>query len=290
MFATGDLLRSIIKEQLSSRIVHPNKIYVNLSEVVKRNVLPEINGIIRVLIKSVEGLDSFDDQMICGTIKLGSRSLKFPETEIKNGIASLNFECEMIDFADVKKTIEIVAEVKNPEETPTTFSGKIDVKRLRNGGKNNENHPLTPFGSITASFCHFTLSSNRKDLQISSNKSSALLEAFIDSPRKLPENKKKVFVKLSIANQDQETLPLAEDSKSWKNHFHFFLQNPESSALTVQLIDQQTSDAFANFTYKISELMARKNMQQELQAFPFASSYDCEVSMYFKLRAMKPSK
>lgn len=289
MFATGDLLRSIIREQLSSRIVYPNKIEVKIKEHVKSNLIPEINKVVRLLIQTINDLESSDGLVISVTVKLGQQRIQSPGVDIKDGVANLNFECDLIDFSDGEKSIEIVADVTNIDESLTSLTGGIDVKNSSHGKTMNGNYQLTPSGSLSASLSWFKLSCHPKDIQQGHNKSSALLEVFIDSPRKLPADKKNVFVKLSIADQIQETLPLTEDSKSWKKHFAFFLHDPYTSALKIQLIDHTTLDKFATFEYKISDLMGRKQMQHDLQAFPFLGSHESEIVMSFKLRALKAS-
>lgn len=290
MFATGDLLRSIIKDQLSSRIVYPNNISIKLNDVVEQNVMPEINGIIRVSIESINDLEELDGKSTHATAKLGLQTVQSPEVEIKDGTGSLSFEFDLIDFADGEKTIEIVVYAKSQDGIVTTLTASIDIESSRAERKLNDRILLSPSGSISASCSRFALSSNRKDFQIEPEKSSALLQVFIDSPRKLPANKKNVFVKLSIDNQIQETLPLTEDSNLWKNNFVFFLQDPNSDSLNIQVIDQITSDSFASFTYNVADLIARKNMQHELQAFPFSGSQNCEVLMSLKLHVLKRSQ
>jgi hypothetical protein len=283
MFATGDLLRSVIKDQLSSQIVYPNKVYIKLKDIVEANVMPKISRVIRISFESIEAIESLDGNTINTAAKLGSQNFQLPEVEIKEGSGQfLNFECDFIYFANGEKDLEIVVDAKNKDETITSLTGAIDVESLTKEKFSFKNQ-LRPLGSITTSVVPLTLSSNRKDFKLEYNKSSALLQVFIESPQKLPTKKKNVFVKLAIENQFQETLALNEETNSWKKLFTFLLHDPKSDSLKIELVDQLSAEMFANFTYKISELMDRKDMHHKLQAFPFSGSEKCEILMSLKL-------
>lgn len=290
MFSSGDLLRSVIKSHLSNVFVYPNKFTINIKKDSNLNAGTRISGGFHVLIELFDDLKKFEGLFATGSLQLGKQVIHLPEFEIKHGTSWLNFECHFVDFTVVKRLITILLEIETDDGSSVKITGNLDVEKILLDKETCKKYPLTPSGSVSASISRFTLTSSRKDLHFEKEKSCALLEVFVDSALKLLEDRKKIFVKLSIANQHQESSPTNKNSKSWRKTFFFFLKNPDAEILNVHVIDQETGEKFAKFSYKLSSLISRDSMEHKLQAFSFSSLQDCEVLMSLRLFAIQPKK
>lgn len=284
MYLSGDLLRAIIKDQISRQLVFPNKITVNLTKSVARNLMPNIDGILRIGVGSVDGITGFDDQLVGAVIQLDNELAETPKAALIEGTGSIPFECELVKYSQNNEPL-IITVIVNGEDS--TFTGFVDITNLSQDKKLTRKYPLTPFGSISLTLSWFTLGSDIKYFQIVPEKSSALLQVFVDSVRMLPKNQTAVIAQLSVDKQSQVTSTLEPKSLSWKQHFKFFLVDPGFETLTVKLIDQRSSDDLGHYHYNLSDLMMRKAMEHKLQAFPLLQSiHGCELVMMLKLRVL----
>ena len=286
---SGELLHSIIKEQLSERLVFPNKISIKVNDSADSNEMPEINGVIRIAVLDVRELSDSEDQMLSMIIVQGDQfSQSFDSKVYKEGIAVFNAECYLVKYADNDDDLNITVNINGGSEESKSLNGNINLSNLLTIGKVAGSFSLKPQGSISVGLTWYTLSTERKYLRIKPFKSSSLLEVFVDSVKNLTKNKYVAYVDLSIENQVQQTTVLAVDSLSWKKHFTFFLNDPEFETLTVKLIDRLTSNELGYFTYNISDLMMRLQMEDKMQAFPLIKGIDeSEIVMSLKLRVLK---
>lgn len=288
LYLSGDLLRAIIKDQISRQLVFPNKISINLTKSEARNLMPKIDGILRIGVRSVEGITGFEEQHVCAVIQLDNELAETPKATLIEGTGSLQFEGELVKYSQNEEplTITVIVNGENDKED-STFTCFVDVTNLSKDKKLTRKYPLTPFGSISLSLSWFTLCSDIKYLQIVPEKCSALLQVFVDSVRMLPKNQTTVIVQLSVDKESQVTSTLKPKSLSWKQHFKFFLVDPGFETLTVKLLDQRSSNELGHYHYNISDLMLRKAMEQKLQAFPLLQSiHGCELVMMLKLRVL----
>lgn len=286
MFASGDLLRSIIKSQLTSRLVHPNKIYIKLKKIEKTDLMPEIEGVICCTIESVAELVGFDDMTLRTTMKLGEESATSSKVTIQDGIANVAFERKLIKYANTDNNLNISVDITEETGNVTSLKQSIDISSLEQQGKLLERFNLSGPGAVFMKLSWFSLSADRNDLK--HDKSSALLEVFVDSVRKIPKYHSSSFVQLKTNDEYDQTTVITASSSDLKKHFKFFLRDPENDSLTIRLVDQLTSDDIAQFVYNLPDLIARPKMQHDLQAFPLNhGNSDIEILMSLKLRILK---
>ena len=288
MFASGDLLRSVLKDQISKTLVYPNKIDIKIKDGSKSTAVERIKGGFHVLIESFDDFDEFDGLSATGTVQLGKQIFHLPEFEVIKGSKNLNFHSEFLDFGGEKRKIEVFLEIEKDTGLSKKFKCVLDVEKMTNEENLDGKYKMIPSGYITVSITLFTLSSNRKELNGEKKKSSALLEVFTDSFIKLPENRKNIFLKLSVSNQHQEST--ANKKNKIKKSFFFFLSNPEAEILNIQVVDQSTKKEFAKFAFQISLLTSSNNMEHKLQAFSFDNIDECEILMSLKMFAIQTTK
>lgn len=138
-------------------------------------------------------------------------------------------------------------------------------------------------GTISAEICWIPFSNNKEE-----SKGKALLQVFIDSGRNI-SSKYCPLVELTLDAQTKQTLSskINNETASWEKHFIFFVNNPEEDSITIKLIDQFTSVNLGDYVYTIRDLILRKNMEHELQAFPLMSPKNHELVMALKLNFLK---
>lgn len=289
MFMSGELLHSVIKEQLSNRLVFPNKIVIKVKESSRMKEMPAVDGVIRVDIASVHELDGFENHTVNTIIEFGKQVIESPKAKIDDcGVSEIHFECDFVKYADFDETLNVSVSIRQENDELKSFKGNINVSNLIKMGKVVGNFSLDPQGAISVGLTWFTLISDRKNLHIEPIKNSSLLEVFIDSVRKLPKKQYAAFVELSIENQAQQTSSLVVDSSSWRKHFAFFISDPAFETLTVKLIDRLTSNVLGYSSYNVSDLMIRQKMEHKMQAFPSIKGvHDSELVMSLKLRVLK---
>lgn len=86
MFASGDLLRSILKNQFSNFLVYPKKIDIDLKSERKTRSRAKISDGFTVFIESIDGLNEFEGQTASGVAQIDDQVVNLPECEITEGI------------------------------------------------------------------------------------------------------------------------------------------------------------------------------------------------------------
>lgn len=291
VFVSGDLLHSIIKEQLSNRLVFPNKIKIKLKDSSEIKEIPKIEGVLRVDLESVSGFVEFAGRAVSVEFSLKEQVSESPEYDVDaDGVSKIKFQRDLVKYAQNDDILEVSVNIEDDNEELRSFKANINLSNLKKIGKVAGSFSLGPQGTVQIELSWFTLSCERNKLRIEPTRSSALLEVFIDSVRKLPKNEHAAFVEMSIEKQVQETFPLTLDTLSWKKHFAFFLSDPECDTLTVKLIDRLNSMDLGTCTYSIPDLMIRQKMEHQMQAFPLIKSVrDSEIVMSLRLRALTTS-
>lgn len=284
MFASGDLIRSVIQDQLCNELVYPNKIYIKLKDLKVTPVMPKVKEVVRVRVQSVQDLTGFDRRQIQLAIKMGSQYIESSPVEVQGEKASVEFEGDLLWYDNTQDYFSIIATVREEGGEAVELKGSVGIFE----SKENINHPLTAFGSVSLDVSRFTLSTNLTELQQLETK-FALLEVFFDSLRHSSKLKTDgIFAELSIGGQTKQTDVLSLDSSSWKKCFTFIISDPENDVLSVKLIDQLTSNSLAQYDYNIRDLMTRKKMEHKLQTFPLIhANQDCEILMQLKLGLLK---
>jgi C2 domain len=147
------------------------------------------------------------------------------------------------------------------------------------------NFLLEPYGSISAKICWIELTDDK--LAYMKTENCSLLQVYIDSGRSI-KAKFLPLVAISINNQSKQTQSahVNREMASWRKHFNFFVENVEEDNLTLTLIDQQSLQDIGSYVYKIKDLVLRKGMEHELQAFPLNSVYNSEIIMALKLNSL----
>lgn len=288
MFASGDLLRTIITDQLTNRLVYPNKVYIKLKKIESKEK-SEIEGVIRCVISSVDELVGIDGMTLSATVQLGSQSSTSSSVLIQDGSAALDYEIDLVKYAK-DDNFTIVFDISNEGGLVTSLKQSFDLESLAPTGTLEGKYPLYEPGSVTIKLTSLTLSSDRGDLSTDNFRSSALLEVFVDSVRKIPKHITSLTAQFTVGNHSRQMNVLPASSSNLNKHLTFLLVDPENDSLTVKLIDDLTSLDIAQFIYNIPELIARKEMQHDQQAFPLPQhSHDYEVFMSLKLRALTSS-
>lgn len=290
MFVSGDLLRAFISDQISRHIVFPNKRIIKLESFQQDSLMPNIEGVLRVRIETVEELEGLNNRLVEVLIKLGNENTITPQTLITDGTGAIHFEGDILQYPQNDGRLNMILNVKEDDNHVLSCKGSIDVTNLKRDKKIAKRYSLIPSGSISVAISWLSFSSNITYLQIEPEKNSAVLQVMIDSVRKLPKNVNQVFVELSIDSKIQKTSSLVPNSLSWRQHFTFLLVDPGFETLTVKLIDQLTSNNIGYHQFNVSELMKRKKMEQPLQVFPLDKcAYGSELLMMQKLRVLTSS-
>lgn len=250
--------------------------------------MPEIDGVICCTIESVAELVGFDEMTLRATVELGVESATSSKVSIQDGTARVAFERNLIKYASTDNNLNISADITEETGSVTSLKQSIDISSLEQQGTLAGRFPLSGPGAVFVKLSWFSLSTDRNDLRTEHDKSSALLEVFVDSVRKIPEYLSSSIVQLTTSDEYQQSTVIAANSSDLKKHFKFFLRDPVHDSLTLKLVDQLTSNDIAQFVYNISDLMARQMMRHDLQAFPLAyGSSNIEILMSLKLRALK---
>lgn len=123
MFSTGDLIRSILKEQISKTLVYPNKIKIQLcpeSEDMSFK-MPSIDGVLRADIKTVQGIS---ERKVFLTSSLGNETWKSESVDVLFETADCYFEYELVSYDLGDHELEIAVNKIVDEEGKTEKIGR----------------------------------------------------------------------------------------------------------------------------------------------------------------------
>ncbi|CRK99353.1 CLUMA_CG012752, isoform A [Clunio marinus] len=291
MFATGDLLRSFINEEISRRLVFPNKIIIKVETYHNTGTeeLPKIVGIIQVKLHYVSELNGHNGQIAQAHLNLGLHRMKTSKVTISENVAVINFHHKIPIFSHDAKILNISIEVKDDTIKMGTFQGFIDVSNLYKDRRKYLTCKMSPHGVSSVDLLWLSLSSDQKDLQnqVIPNENCTILEIYIDSVKNI-KYLTSTFVMLSIGEESKITTVINPNSESWRQHFTFFINDHNSAELHVEVIDNMTSRTIGNYVFRIHDLVTRKKMSQNLQEIPLnQSNNDSKILMLLKLHAVK---
>lgn len=107
MGATGDLIRSILKEQISKVLVYPNMINIKLCPEAKdfSFKIPTIDGVLKIKIDKIEGISQRE---IFLTINIGNEKSQSENVKVTFDVAKFDEEFELISYQDSDDKVRII--------------------------------------------------------------------------------------------------------------------------------------------------------------------------------------
>lgn len=123
MFTTGDLIRSILKEQISRFLVYPNTISIKLCPNADDLFfkMPSIDGVVRVEIINVQEVS---EPKIYLDVCLGSEATKSKVVDVNFDIAKFNEKCEFVSYNEGDNELKIVVNKAGEDEEQSTEIGR----------------------------------------------------------------------------------------------------------------------------------------------------------------------
>lgn len=123
MFSTGDLIRSVLKEQISKHLVFPNKIDIKFDPDAENSIfeMPEISGVVKVNVIALE--DIKDGTRVSVKIGLGD---EFEETKIVKIVeseAKVDSIFEMVSYKNGDDLLK-VSVISHNDEDQTSEIGR----------------------------------------------------------------------------------------------------------------------------------------------------------------------
>lgn len=125
------------------------------------------------------------------------------------------------------------------------------------------------------------------------NLGSAILSVYLDSASDLPQarvqSKPDPFAILSVGKTNHQTSALRRtDAPVWEQGFTFLVGNPENDTLQVKIVDQKTEKDLGQFTYILSALLTKNDLQIVSQPFQLQKSgATSKVTMSMALKILK---
>lgn len=127
------------------------------------------------------------------------------------------------------------------------------------------------------------------------NMSSAILSVYLDSASDLPQvraqSKPDPFVVLSVGKHNEQTAALKRtDAPVYEQGFTFLVGNPENDTLFIRIVDQKTEKELGVFTYILSALLTKKNLELVAQPFQLQKSGPTsKINMSLALKILRPT-
>lgn len=124
---------------------------------------------------------------------------------------------------------------------------------------------------------------------------SAVLSVYLDSASELPQvraqSKPDPFAILSVGKTNQQTGALRRtDAPVWEQGFTFLVANPENDTIQIKIVDQKTEKDLGQFTYVLSTLLTKNDLQVVNQPFQLQKSGPTsKVTMSLALKILKRS-
>lgn len=123
--------------------------------------------------------------------------------------------------------------------------------------------------------------------------SSAILSVYLDSasdlPQARPQSKPDPYAVLSVGKQSRQTGAIRRtDLPVWEQGFSFLVSNPENDTLQLRVVDQKTDKDLGQFTYALSALLAKPDLQIVSQPFQLQKSgATSKVTLSLALKILK---
>lgn len=125
--------------------------------------------------------------------------------------------------------------------------------------------------------------------------SSAILSVYLDSATDLPQaraqSKPDPYAVLSVGKQSNQTGAVRRsDLPVWETGFSFLVSNPENDTLQLRIVDQKTDKELGQFTYVLSALLAKPDLQIVSQPFQLQKSgATSKVTLSMALKILRRS-
>ncbi|CAO1384694.1 unnamed protein product [Diamesa hyperborea] len=311
----SDLLRRIVVEQVANLMVLPNKLPIILSTEVEALSLkmPEPEGVLRIHVVEAKNLMKMDIGMLgkgksdpYAIVTVGAQQFRtqtidntvnpkwdyWCEAEVNSSLGQeILFQLWDFDVCDSvaddylgRATIEISSVVKK---------GVVDTWLTLEQAKH---------GLVHLRLTWMQLSSDKNDLKAAlaetqmlrvTDMSTALLTVFIDSAKNLPQarqqSKPDPYLVLSVGKKTEQTaVQMRTDSPVWEQGFTFLVGNPDNDTLQLKLYDQKTNNEIGKFTFILSNLMEKKDMEINNQPFQLQKSGpESKIVMALSMRILK---
>ncbi|XP_039956102.1 extended synaptotagmin-2-B isoform X4 [Bactrocera tryoni] len=316
----SDLLRRIIVEQIGAVMVLPNKLPITLSNEVPAISLkmPEPEGILRIHVIEAKDLMKKDIGVLgkgksdpYAVINVGAQEFKTQIIE-NNVNPKWDYWCEAPAFADGTLDLKAVFHLWDsdiPGSPNDDFLGRATIEIFNVIKRGIVDTWLTledaKHGLLHVRMQWYKLTAEPNDLQAAivetqqlrvTSMSTALLTVFIDSAKNLKQARTSskpdpYLIAMVGKHKEQTAMIMRDDSPVWEQGFTFLVSNPENESLQIRIVDQKTSNDIGQYTYPLSLLLPKKNMELVSQPFQLQKSGpESKLIMSLSLRILKPAE
>ncbi|XP_055708386.1 extended synaptotagmin-2 isoform X2 [Phlebotomus papatasi] len=307
----SDMLRRIIIEQVGAIMVLPNKLPIKLSDEVPAVTLqmPEPEGVLRVHVMEAKDLMKKDISVLgkgksdpYAVVTVGAQQFR---TQIIDNTVNpkWDFWCE----ASIESGQYVEIEIFDKDDTSDDeFLGRATVEITSVVKKGQVDTWLTlenaKHGMVHLRLAWMTLSTDRNDLSAAlaetqmlrvTSMSTALLTIFIDSAKNLPQarpqSKPDPFLIVNVGKkQEQTSAQMRTDAPVWEQGFTFLVANPENDSVQLKIVDHKTEKELGKFSYALSSLLAKANMDVVSEPFTLQKSGPVsKIIMSMSLRILR---
>lgn len=125
MFSTGNLIRLILKDQISKHLVFPNKIDIKLDPDAENSIfnMPDIDGVVKVNIMSLEEIEIEDGTRVSVKISLGDEIEETKIVKITENAAKVDSDFHVVSYKNGDKELKISV-ISHDDEIQITELGR----------------------------------------------------------------------------------------------------------------------------------------------------------------------
>lgn len=310
----SDILRRIIVEQVARMMVLPNKLPIQLSDVVPATALKmsEPEGVLRVHVVEAKQLMKMDFGVLgkgksdpYAIITLGAQ--QFRTQTIDNTVnPKWDYWCESIVFESRGQALEVNLYDADDLTKKDESLGRATMD-VHGVVKNGQVGAWVALEGVKSGMVHLrltwlALSSSLEDLKAAiaetqylrlTSMSTGLLLVFIDSANNLPNARPSKnpdpYAQLSLGKQQEVTnVQMRTYDPVWEQGFTFLVNNPESDSLFIKVFDQKTTREIGYLEYKLQSLFDKPNLQVDRQPYRLTKSGpDSKINLSLQLRVLK---
>ncbi|XP_055377645.1 extended synaptotagmin-2 isoform X2 [Condylostylus longicornis] len=309
----SDILRRVIVEQIAAVMVLPNKLPITLSEEVAAQTLkmPEPEGVLRIHVVEAKDLMKKDISVLgkgksdpYGLISVGAQ--EFRTQTIDNTVnPKWDYWCEAIISVNSGQLLEFQLFDFDPSSSDEKLGrATVEISNVVKKGVLDTWLTLedAKHGLLHVRLTWYKLSSNTADLQAAleetqllrvTSMSTAILCVYIDSAKNLPQARPQSqpdpYLTISVGKHIEQTaVQLRTDAPVWEQGYSFLVGNPDNDTLQLKITDQKTEKEIGRYTYILSALLQRKNMEFLQQPFQLQKSGpESKIIMTLSLRILK---
>jgi hypothetical protein len=117
MFVTGELMRSILKEQISSLMVYPNKIQIKLDSKATESTfeMPNIEGVVKLKMKTLQEFNDDENSEMNLIVELGRDVEQSRIETVTDGTVNFNLSCSLIAYQFGVEEIQVSLNTKDAD-------------------------------------------------------------------------------------------------------------------------------------------------------------------------------